>query len=340
MKLFNFDIHIGKWRVLVQTRDINDKAITGSKIADRVIDWFHIKPKAIRNEHIDDGAVNTRTLADYAVTSPKIKNGAVTPEKFSDRVVSEVIDPLLKPLKAKDADLQNQIDSFNEHGLSVSNWFGNDPHIGVSQKTLTSAFNLLWSKMEDITGESYRGISMVVTPEYFIGDDGCTVNVKAYTANTIGIFEHIEFLIDDQIVHEAEDAEYVEFTTEIDHSVQITCNAQIMGCPYTAKKKVMHYDAFWIGGGSQASDVMVDDAAHIVQLDEFRRAAKDVELTQGQHIIIVMGEYMRNGFIRADINGIEIGFTETQVTIDDNVYSVFTSENTYNAETINVDING
>ena len=159
MPTYREDLHLGHKVPTVETDDIVDKAITGRKIADRVIDWFHILARAIRNEHIADGAVDSRTLADNAVTTPKIADLAVTPEKLSKRIVPELFEPLLRPLKAKDADLQNQIDSFNEHGLSVSNWFGNDPHIGVSQKTLTSAFNLLWSKMEDITGESYRSTS-------------------------------------------------------------------------------------------------------------------------------------------------------------------------------------
>ena len=45
-------------------------------------------------------------------------------------------------------------------------------------------------------------------------------------------------------------------------------------------------------------------------------------------------------FIRADMNGIEIPFTEQIVDIDDYSYSVLTSENAYVAGTYNIDING
>ena len=34
-------------------------------------------------------------------------------------------------------DLQNQVDSIQIHGMAVSNEFGNDPHIGISQKKLS-----------------------------------------------------------------------------------------------------------------------------------------------------------------------------------------------------------
>jgi hypothetical protein len=45
-------------------------------------------------------------------------------------------------------------------------------------------------------------------------------------------------------------------------------------------------------------------------------------------------------FIRADIGGVEIPFTSEDVTIDGHTYRVYTSENTYNEGTYNIDING
>jgi hypothetical protein len=80
--------------------------------------------------------------------------------------------------------------------------------------------------------------------------------------------------------------------------------------------------------------------ANRVELDKFGRAAKDVTLTSGQHIIIVMGQYMRPGFIRADINGVEIEFTESTYIENGNTYAVLTSVNTYQSGTYNIDING
>ena len=50
-------------------------------------------------------------------------------------------------------DLQNQIDALEIAGVAVSNEFGTDTHIGISQKTLTDAFNKIWDKFEDITGD-------------------------------------------------------------------------------------------------------------------------------------------------------------------------------------------
>ena len=55
MELFHFHEHIGKFRVLIQTRDINDKAITGRKIADRVIEVREGKASRVQtNAHPAD----------------------------------------------------------------------------------------------------------------------------------------------------------------------------------------------------------------------------------------------------------------------------------------------
>jgi hypothetical protein len=70
------------------------------------------------------------------------------------------------------------------------------------------------------------------------------------------------------------------------------------------------------------------------------RGAYDVDVAQGQHIIIIVGESLAGGFLRADLNSVEIPFTESTVTVDGKNYKVFTSENVYNVGSYNIDVNG
>lgn len=352
MKLFNFDIHIGKWRVLVQTRDIADKAVTGTKIADHVIGWWHIIKKAIRNEHIADGAVDSRTIADGAVTTTKIHDKAVTPEKLSERVRTELIDPLLKPLRKKDADLQNQIDAIQDHGIAVSNEFGDNPHIGISQKALTEAVNAIWNKIESITGESLHGISMTINPTYFIDEEGGVLYISANSMGMSSIFEKLSFCWNSEqepFLSYEDIAGIDDVTVEIpdekviNNKVIITCKAQILGRPYMEQKTVTRYSSFFLGSGATYEDLMINGTFNPIYskpIARHMRAAYDVQVAEGDHIIIVMGESLRPGFIRADINGLEIPFSERSVTVNDTVYAVLTSVDTYSEGTINVDING
>jgi len=338
MPTFREDLHLGHKVPMIETDDLTNKSVTGEKIADRVIDWFHIIAKAIRNEHIDDGAVDNRTLADDAVDTRNIRDNSVTPRKVSSDFIETLVKPLIDALKDKDKDLQNQIDSLEIAGVAVSNEFGTDPHISISQKTMTDAINKLWQKLEDMTGEVLQGISMLVTPDYYIGEDGCSVHIKASTVDANGIFEHIAFYINGTLLVEANNVDFFEYDTTINETSVIKCEAKIMGITYTREKIITHYNSFWLGAGNSYSDIM--NVEHVIPITNGMRGAYDVDVTQGQHIIIVVGESLASGFLRADLNSVEINFTESTVTVDGKNYKVFTSEEAYSAGTYNIDING
>lgn len=278
---------------------------------------FQLKNKVIKTKHLDD----------------KI----VTPEKLSDDAVKYFENAFQKDID----DLQNQIDSYNQHGTSVSNVFGDDPHIGISQKTLTDAINKIWQKIEDITGEIIQGINMVVTPTFFVSEDGCNINVSANTVETNGIFEKIQFFVDGNLIHEAVDTEYVSFDHHLEskdtYDYVIMCKAKILGIEYTRQQIVTRYNEFYIGAGSAYADIM--DSAHARQLDGTMRHNYDITFTDGQKLIIVMGASLYDGFIRADLNGAEIQFTEETVLIDGKQYVVLTSD-TWSEGDYNIDING
>lgn len=337
-KLFEFVEHIGDWRVLVQSKDIASDVILTRHITNGAVTTEKIADKAVTNPKIGDKAVNNRTLDDNAVEARNIKAGAVTPEKVSDNFMEVLFQPIVDRLMRKDEDLQHQIDSIQMHGFAVSNEFGDDPYIGVSQKAITAAFNKLWSKIEDITGEILQGISMIVTPEYFIGEDGCDVHINASTAEANGTFEHIAFYIDGELLAEAQNVEFFEYDTHIDDTSVIMCKAKIMGVEYQQQKVITHYNSFWLGAGTDYSDVMT--VQNVIPITNGMRGAYDVNVQQGEHIIIVIGDSLKDGFIRADINSVEIPFVESTVTLENKTYRVFTSVNTYNAGTYNIDING
>ena len=257
-------------------------------------------------------------LTDRCVESEHIDHGAVKEENL-------------------DPDILNQIRSAGEHGYALSEEFGDSSLIGVSQKALTQAFNRLWAKLSEITGEVLQGISMTVTPDYYIGEDGSTVHITANTIDANGIFEHIAFYINNVLVAKADKVDSFEYDTEINETVELKCVAKILGVEYTEQKVITHYGSFWMGGGSVASDVMIFNNLRSVANN--LRGNYNITLTEGQKIIIVVGNTLRENFVRADMNGIEIQFVESTVTVNGNTYKVLTSQNTYQAGTYNIDIN-
>ena len=278
---------------------------------------FKLKCRAVKTKHLDCKSV--------------------TPDKLSDDSIAYFKNAFKKEID----DLQNQIDAYNEHGVFVSNEFGDDPHIGISQKVITQAINKLWQKIEDITGEVIQGINMVVTPTYFISEDGCDIHVSANTAEANGIFEKIQFFIDGEVIYEDTNTEYVSFDHHLDtkdtYEYVVMCKAKILGVEYTRQQIITRYNEFYIGAGSTYTDIM--DSAHAKQLNGRMRHNYDVTFEDDDKLIIVMGASLRGGFVRSDLNGMEIQMTEETVTIDDKEYVVLTSE-PWNAGDYNIDING
>lgn len=258
-------------------------------------------------------------LTESCVKTEHIDDGAVTEDKV-------------------DEDLLNQIRSAGAHGYALSKEFGDSTLIGVCQKALTKAFDKVYEILENLSGNVYRGISLTVTPSYFISEDGCNAHITASTVETNGVFERISFLVNGELIAEAEDVESFEYDTVLTETSEIKCVAKIMGIEYERTKTVTHYNSFWLGAGSSHSDIM--DVSHLIPINNGMRGAYNVNVLEGQHIIIVVGESLRDGFIRADINGVEIPFAESTVTVSGNKYRVFVSENTYQAGTYNIDVNG
>lgn len=253
---------------------------------------------------------------------------------------------LYNPLEKKVDNLSQLIKSFikTSGGTALSNQFGNDDYIGVSQKTLTQALNNIWSKIEAITGEVSQGINMIVSPTYFIGEDACTVNISAISIET-GMFEHIEFYANDVLIDQADNVETFTCSTEITDTTVIKCVARILGINYEKSKIVTRYNNFFLLAGQFDSnedlmEYITNHPEYSISLNKGLRSNHDVECQDEDHIIIVMGKSLANGFMRADLNGLEIPFDSEDITINDEEFTIFTSINKYTKGIYNIDING
>lgn len=87
-KLFHFVEHIGNWRVLIQTRDIQKGAVTGDKIADGTITGEKLADGIIGSEKFQDNSVGGEKIADGGVTGEKLAEGSVGSEKIAEGAVT------------------------------------------------------------------------------------------------------------------------------------------------------------------------------------------------------------------------------------------------------------
>ena len=229
-------------------------------------------------------------------------------------------------------------------GTALTDVFGNSELIGINQKVLTAAINKIWDKIEDMTGEVLQGFSMVVTPEYYIGETGADIHIAANTVDTNGIFEYIALYGNGVLIAEADNVDFFEYDFHINETTVIKCVAKILGVEYNKQDIINHYSSFLLGSGDSYENLM--DAnnrflpQYVIPITNGMRGAYDVNVAEGKRIIIVVGDTLSEGFIRADLNGVEIQFTESTCTdADGKVYKVFTSE-PWSAGDYNIDING
>jgi hypothetical protein len=246
--------------------------------------------------------------------------------------------PAIKGEFDKLEDMQNQIESLVAgSSVPISTEFGDSDLLVISQRVVTEAFNKVWGKLEEITGESLKGLSLIVTPEYYIGEDGCTVNISASSAETAGRFAYIIFYINNILITEAEDVKNLEYTTTVNETCEVKCVAKILGLEYTETKILTHYNSIFLGASTSYTNIM--NVAHVISINNGMKGNYSVPCNDGDHIYVVVGKSLRDGFARADMNGVEIQFNETEVTVGGKEYVVFTSKGTIERGTYNIDMN-
>lgn len=219
----------------------------------------------------------------------------------------------------------------------ISQDLGDSLNKAVSQRTITNVINMIWNKIEEITGESSYGIDMVVTPEYYSGDNGFNLNITARSLDPNGIFQKIKFYVDDKNVGEYENVSTVDIhQIHVSGPCVVKCEATINGRLYIAQKNIYNTSFFWMGAGTTYNEAMTD--GNVIDISHGLRIAKDVLFNQGDRLFIIMNRGLVSDFIQADMNGIEIPLNgPVEVSGEDYVY--FSSMNTFRAGTYNIDIN-
>ena len=335
MKLFNFDIHIGKWRVLVQTRDIADKAVTGSKIADRVIDWFHIIKKAIRNEHIADEAVDARTIKKGAVKNDHIGKAEIHSDKFAPCVeewINEKMNYKCRLMEKQMRELRQLVTSYTKNGIALSNSLGANQDIGITQWRLTRELVALNNRINDLAGLPGKGICVTITPDVFISETDGEVALTV-TSSGEDILEKVKVFVNDEKIIEKEMTDgFIEHFTLHDTSIVKTV-VQIMGIEYPDVKVVTKLFPFFIGSGEVWQDAETIENAQVYR--GHLNGSYDMTVNNdGDKIYVIIPKRLAYQMIRVDMNGFEV----PMVTHEDGELLIYESTNTYTAGRYNLDI--
>lgn len=255
---------------------------------------------------LKEGALSADVLAPESITGEKIAPNTITGDKIANGAIT---------LDKLSFDVTNSI-------LSL----------------VVKDINSIWKKIGEITGESFSDITFEVTPKYFISEEPIPVYISAMSGDYAALFDHIAFYVNGLKVYEGVGVDSVSFETEISNTSEIKYVASILGKEYTGAETVVHYNSYWLGAGNSYSEVMTND--HLIPVTTGLRGNYDITFEKGDQLFIILGKSLRDMFIRADMNGIEIPLVEEEITIDGKQYSVLKSESAYMAGVYNIDING
>jgi hypothetical protein len=146
----------------VSTRTIQENAVTEPKMHDNSVSTRTIQEKAVTEPKLGDESVSTRTLQTESVTHDKLHDDAVEGNNIKDKNIA---------WQKLNDDLQNIIASAGQHGVSLSNEWGDSTLIGLTQKMLSEALGNVHKDGDNFVSLQYQ-IDQIVS-------GGATVNLNA-----------------------------------------------------------------------------------------------------------------------------------------------------------------
>lgn len=311
----------------IEGRSIQTNAIGTEQLQDRSITGDEMKPNAVHNGKLADDAISTRNIQKGAVTGEKIAFGALGPQHFTPAGFRNTIEPYFM-------DLQHQIDAAMMHGGFVSNQFGGDDNISISQRTLTNAINAIWKTIRDMKGEVNDGITVTITPDWFISEDTAQVNISA-KAND-GVFEKLQIYINDEPVFEepVENVQMIEHVATMSETSRVKTVAQILGMEYTDEQIVTKYYPFFMGSGQDWEDIVNEQYVRNLNNGKLRGGYNINIEHDGDYMFIIIPTSRQSEIVRFDMNGYEIPME----VINNQVYTIYKSANAYRKGLFQIDI--
>ena len=244
-----------------------------------------------------------------------------------------------KRLKTMDLEIESFLRSV-AGGSAITDIFGDSELVAVNQKIQTDATNRIYALLEEALGRTLLGFTWTINPVFFISETPKTISIDVTPTNTGEILEKV-YLTVNGIKVEGSDRENVSnahYEVELSETSTIRVDAQVLGVHYHREQVVTRYNEFFMGCGTIYTDVMDGTPAHTVDIRGGMRLAKNITAEDNDYIFIIIGNSLYNDFIRADMNGIEIPFNVDTTTLEG--YVILKSQNTYEAGTYNIDING
>ena len=274
-------------------------------------------------------------LGDKVVGNQNIKDATICARKFAPCVETDWLLPILNA-KCREMmnvvmELRQLVTSYTKNGIALSNEFGSNKDIGMSQWGITQEFKRVWDKLDELTGEPEDGICVNITPEVFVTEGKGNVQITVTSSDKI--FEKVKIYVNDKLTIERDYTYgFLENITITDTSM-IRTVVQIMGVEYTESKVVTKLFPFFIGSGLVWKDAETIENAQVYR--GHLNGSYDMTVkNDGDKIYVIIPKRLAYQMVRIDMNGFEVPVA----THEDGELLIYESVNQYHAGRYNLDI--
>ena len=236
-------------------------------------------------------------------------------------------------------DLQNQVDSIQIHGMAVSSEFGNDPHIGISQKKLSEEHderlateNGLQDQINAIIMDKAI-VNLVTSPSLvFVGEE----NAISLTATTDTPATSIKIKKDSTEIATGSGLSLNgsdTITPSEAGNTTYTAEFIIAGLQKVTTKNVEAVYPIMYGGGDEYTDAQIQASIRTTPAGTYNVVVPNDE----EYIFFVVPRTMNIN--SAKMSGFDFPLlASVNVEIDGVAYKYYQSANTYDAGTLTIEI--
>lgn len=226
-------------------------------------------------------------------------------------------------------DLQNQVDSIQIHGMAVSNEFGDDPHIGISQKKLTETFDAIQDKIDHLHPGSFIAIS--ATPNIIYKGETSDIDVVVRMTDD-SIADRITLMLGDEEVASEENVSQLEATISIQDTTEFVGLAEKQSLTFEASTVVTGVKPYYVGSNESPLDMLTDEYRQPIKANPNGTYNITVPV-DGYKVYFILPDGME--IHKATMNGFDFPL-EHDTYFPVYGYHIYASENTYDAGSLTI----
>ena len=246
------------------------------------------------------------------------------------------LDTLYDLFNTTKEEFESVINSVAEGNAAVSQTFGETKTIGISQKTLTEIINKVMNNVDGVTDNNTFGTK--ITTNFTLFNRG-TTNVATIEAECLeGTAINMKLYANDELIYEEENCSSITYN----HSISDTTEFMVVteksnGLTHVNKKVIECVPPIYCGAGSVYTDVTTD--SHIQTARKSPSGYYTIVASDDKFIFFVVPTTMTIDKVK--LMDFQMPFTKIETTnIDGISYDVWRSEDTYEADTYEVQVLG